>query len=186
MIDSSSPPSLTCVVESGLCAWFAWTAAPQFSVLASGVDWDKTTSPPPDTTDVEGVAARALAAQLRAWLRGCPDPLPLDNLDLASLSPFSRRVLTTLHETVPRGQITTYGALAAACGTPGAARAVGNALRRNPFPLFLPCHRVISADGRIGGFQGGAAGARLKARLLAVEGGTGAEMNAVVDRHARP
>jgi methylated-DNA-[protein]-cysteine S-methyltransferase len=114
--------------------------------------------------------ARALAAQLQAWLQGNPAPLPLDDLDLTALSPFSRRVLLALHDTVPRGQVTTYGALATACGVPRATRAVGNALRNNPFPLFLPCHRVISASGRIGGFQGGSAGSPLKARLLALEG----------------
>ncbi len=58
-------------------------------------------------------------------------------------SPFSRAVLTALWEQVPYGQTLTYGELAALAGFPRAARAVGNALNRNPLPILVPCHRVV-------------------------------------------
>ncbi len=55
---------------------------------------------------------------------------------------------------IPLGETRTYGEIAVAVGRPGAARAVGNALRRNPYPLIIPCHRVVSKDG-IGGYSRG-------------------------------
>lgn len=68
---------------------------------------------------------------------------------------------------MPEGKVTTYGALAAAIGRPGAARAVGNALHANPDPVTVPCHRVVRSDGALGGY---AWGGRRKAALLAAEG----------------
>ena len=79
---------------------------------------------------------------------------------------FQKKVLGRL-QTVPRGAVISYQALGAAVGSPGSARAVGNALHNNPVPLYVPCHRVISADGRIGGYAGGAA---RKVQLLRSEG----------------
>jgi methylated-DNA-[protein]-cysteine S-methyltransferase len=72
---------------------------------------------------------------------------------------------------VPPGQVTTYGTLAQALGR-GSARAVGQALRRNPYAPEVPCHRVIAADLRLGGFHGAHSGAPLehKRKLLAAEG----------------
>jgi len=63
--------------------------------------------------------------------------------------------------------VVPYGAIAEAIGAPGASRAVGNALGRNPVPILIPCHRVIASNGTIGGFTGGTP---IKRRLLAVEG----------------
>ena len=71
---------------------------------------------------------------------------------------------------IPRGETRTYGALAAAIGRPRAARAVGQALARNPIPLVVPCHRVVAANGDLRGFSA-AGGLALKARLLAWERG---------------
>ncbi len=141
-------------------------------VIGAGVAWAKdapfaSMAKPPLTRPHP--EADALASALRALLDGDPAPLPIHQLDLARLSTIARKVLTTLRETTPAGQITTYGALAAACGRPKAARAIGSILRQNPFPLFFPCHRVIAAAGRIGGFQGGTTSTPLKARLLAIE-----------------
>jgi len=68
---------------------------------------------------------------------------------------------------VPRGKVTTYGELARAIGNPGAYRAVGNILARNPTPLKIPCHRVVRANGVLGGYK---LGRRLKERLLLEEG----------------
>jgi len=64
---------------------------------------------------------------------------------------------------IPRGRVTTYGRIARALGNPGASRAVGNALNRNPYAPQVPCHRVIRADGSVGGFASGPA--RKMARL---------------------
>ncbi|HNG57685.1 MAG TPA: methylated-DNA--[protein]-cysteine S-methyltransferase, partial [Solirubrobacterales bacterium] len=63
----------------------------------------------------------------------------------------------------------SYGDVAALAGAPGAARAAGTALSRNPIALIVPCHRVIKADGTTGGYGGGKAGTALKQRLLDLE-----------------
>lgn len=73
---------------------------------------------------------------------------------------------------IPAGRVSTYGDVAAAAGVPGGARAVGQALKRNPYAPAVPCHRVIASDLRIGGFQGcrGGEAERRKLSLLAAEG----------------
>ncbi len=88
----------------------------------------------------------------------------------ASVSEFQARVYAALAQ-VPAGRVITYGGLAAAVGC-AAPRAVGQALRRNPFAPAVPCHRVVAAGGRLGGFQGRRTGAALrrKLELLASEG----------------
>jgi methylated-DNA-[protein]-cysteine S-methyltransferase len=68
---------------------------------------------------------------------------------------------------IPRGSVSTYGLIAAHVGVPGGARAVGNALAGNPFPLIVPCHRAIRSDLHLGGFQ---SGAEMKMALLEKEG----------------
>jgi len=86
------------------------------------------------------------------------------------VTPFQSRVYEALSE-VPRGAVTTYGALARRIGC-GSAQAVGNALRNNPYAPRVPCHRVIAADLSVGGFQGKREGAAIerKLALLASEG----------------
>ena len=68
---------------------------------------------------------------------------------------------------IPRGQVATYGQVAAMAGSGGAARAVGNALHNNPLQVIIPCHRVVTSRGKIGGY---ALGSDLKRRLLCMEG----------------
>ncbi|MBK7579753.1 MAG: methylated-DNA--[protein]-cysteine S-methyltransferase [Myxococcales bacterium] len=87
-------------------------------------------------------------------------------LDWRLVSGFQRRVLERLAR-VRFGQLTTYGALAQVVGSPGAARAVGAAMAKNPLPILVPCHRVVAADGSLGGFSGGI---ELKRRLHQHEG----------------
>jgi methylated-DNA-[protein]-cysteine S-methyltransferase len=87
-------------------------------------------------------------------------------LDLSCLRPFQRRVLTALLQ-VPYGEVVTYGGLAVLSGHPGAARAVGGAMRGNPLPILIPCHRVLPSSGGLGGFGGRP---DLKRRLLELEG----------------
>ena len=67
---------------------------------------------------------------------------------------FRRRVYRALSK-VPYGKVVSYGELAAMAGRPGAARAVGTAMAQNKFPLLIPCHRVLAAGGKLGGFGGG-------------------------------
>ncbi len=86
-------------------------------------------------------------------------------VDLDGVPTFHRQVLRTL-VAVRCGETVSYGALAARAGRPRAARAVGQAMARNPVPLLVPCHRVVASGGRLGGFGGGPA---LKRRLLDLE-----------------
>lgn len=116
------------------------------------------------------VAIRDAIDRMVVSLRGEADDLVDVPLDLGALPTFQRRVLEVVR-TIPAGETLSYGEVAAAAGSPGAARAVGQALGRNPFPILIPCHRVLAAGGRIGGFtaQGGVS---VKAKMLAVEGVT--------------
>lgn len=93
---------------------------------------------------------------------------PVEAVDLADLTPFQQRALRAT-AAIPRGEVRTYGEIAAAIGAPGAARAVGSALAGNPVPLIIPCHRVVRADGRLGNYSG-PGGPGSKRRLLEWEG----------------
>ena len=90
-------------------------------------------------------------------------------LDLAVLTAFQLRVLSLVAQ-IPRGQVQTYGQIARTLGQPQAARAVGSALRANPWPILIPCHRVIGASGHLTGFTA-PGGLDAKKRLLTLEGG---------------
>lgn len=108
---------------------------------------------------------------LETYLRGDAgvDPADVDVLFAVSgLTPFVEKVYDELRA-VPRGSTVTYGELARRAGRPGAARAVGGAMARNPFPLFVPCHRVLASGGAIGGFSADG-GLDYKRKLLALEG----------------
>lgn len=121
-----------------------------------------------------GVLARAegeLAAYFRGELRRFTVPL-----DWSLTSGFTERVLRRLAASVPYGRVVGYRQLGAGvplgpggetAGDPGAARAVGAAMGANPLPIVVPCHRVVAADGGIGGFGGGL---ETKRALLALEG----------------
>lgn len=91
-------------------------------------------------------------------------------IDLDQVSPFARKVYAALRDVAP-GQTVTYGELAARVGSKGAARAVGRAMASNPVPVLIPCHRVLAANGKPGGFTA-YGGVATKARLLALEGVT--------------
>ena len=88
-------------------------------------------------------------------------------LDWGLVSDFGRRVLGRTAE-IPFGAVATYGDIAKAIGSPGAARATGNALGSNPMPIVVPCHRVVRGGGKIGGYTGGL---ERKELLLALERG---------------
>jgi O-6-methylguanine DNA methyltransferase len=91
-------------------------------------------------------------------------------LDFDGVPPFHRRVYEVVR-TIPPGASLSYGEVAALMGSPGAARAVGQALGRNPFAVVVPCHRVLAAGGRVGGFSA-RGGIGTKLRMLAIEGVT--------------
>lgn len=107
-----------------------------------------------------------LMNKVSRFLAGEAVTLPIHFLDISQLSDFERKVLISLYENVPRGEVITYGQLASLSGYPRAARAVGSVMRKNPFPLFFPCHRVIRSDGTIGHFQ---PGPEIKRQLLDLE-----------------
>ena len=107
-----------------------------------------------------------LAGSIQRFLDGEAVDFELEGVALDRCSDFQARVLRAEHR-IPRGWVSTYGTIAEHLGISGGARAVGQALARNPFPIIIPCHRAIRAGGRLGGFQGGAA---MKRALLEMEG----------------
>jgi methylated-DNA-[protein]-cysteine S-methyltransferase len=100
---------------------------------------------------------------MKAWFAGKDPDVPVE----IDASPFYRRVYDVVRS-IPSGETLTYGEVARAAGRPGAARAVGNAMKRNPVCLFIPCHRVLGSGG-LGGYSG-AGGLTTKRRLLELEG----------------
>ncbi len=104
--------------------------------------------------------------RLMAHLAGHPQDLRDIPLDLADLTPFQRRVAEVLRATAP-GQTISYGEVALLAGRPGAARAVGQAVKANPILILVPCHRVVAGNGP-GGWSAFGTPER-KARLLALE-----------------
>jgi len=87
-------------------------------------------------------------------------------LALDTCTEFQQRVLLAEYG-IPKGRVSTYGRIAAHLGVPRGARAVGNALARNPFPIVIPCHRAVRSDGQLGGYRGGV---EMKQALLEMEG----------------
>ena len=118
-------------------------------------------------TSAPAEIARAIAA-IVALLAGDSRDLRTLKLDMTHVPPFHRRVYEAARA-IPPGRTMSYSEIARALGMPRAARAVGQALGRNPFALIVPCHRVLAAGGKLGGFsaEGGLA---TKRRLLAIEG----------------
>ncbi|HVN74037.1 MAG TPA: methylated-DNA--[protein]-cysteine S-methyltransferase [Methanoregula sp.] len=117
-------------------------------------------------TQIEDNRIGALIRDIRSFLSGEDVVFGTEVIDLDRCRPFQRSVLLAEHA-IPRGYVSTYGRIARHLGIPGGARAVGTALANNPFPLVIPCHRALRADGSPGGFQGGTA---MKIRLLEMEG----------------
>ncbi|HME54954.1 MAG TPA: MGMT family protein [Candidatus Lokiarchaeia archaeon] len=121
---------------------------------------------------LHGISSKLLAS-IADFLN---DKKPLDSsllsesiIDASFKTAFSKKVITALRQTKP-GDRLTYGELARLAGSPGAARAVGNVMRHNPFPIIIPCHRVVSPGG-LGGYSGDVRGISLdiKQHLLDIE-----------------
>jgi len=151
----------------------AWTARGVAGVQLPEADDEKTRArvrrrfaqsletPPP-------AAVRRAIDGIVALLRGQATDLSAITLDMQGVPPFHRRVYAVARGIAP-GQTLTYGDIATRLGDPGAARAVGQALGRNPFAIIVPCHRVLAAHGHAGGFSA-PGGAVTKLRLLSIEG----------------
>jgi O-6-methylguanine DNA methyltransferase len=112
-------------------------------------------------------AIKKVQKNIAFLLSGQSFDLPISNLDLSSVTSFRRRVYLQANKITP-GSTISYGQLAKAIGAPNSSRAVGQALGANPFPLLIPCHRIIAANGDLRGFSA-AGGLALKRYLIAVE-----------------
>ena len=109
----------------------------------------------------------AAVAALRAYMQGGREDFSGVKLDWGSVPGYNARIYRALAR-VPYGTTTTYGALALAIGKPNAARAVGMAMGRNPWPVVIPCHRVLASGQQLGGFSA-PGGVATKVRLLRLE-----------------
>ena len=116
------------------------------------------------------VAVQRSIEAIVALLRGQPSDLSDVALDMEGVPSFHQRVYEVAR-TIPPGSTLTYGEIAGRLGDRGAARAVGQALGRNPVPIVIPCHRVVASGGRLGGYTGGL---DIKRKLLRLEGAFGA------------
>jgi len=117
------------------------------------------TAPPAEIQQVIG--------KIGALMRGERTDLANAVIDMQQVPDFNRRVYE-IARSIPPGRTLTYGDIAHRLGDPQAARDVGQALGRNPFPIIVPCHRVVAAGGRTGGFSGGE-GVKTKLKLLMIE-----------------
>ena len=133
---------------------------------------------------LEGLPPPGIAlaiADITELLSGTPNDLSRIALDMGHLPEFDRTVYAIARSIGP-GTTATYGEIASRMKAPGAARAVGAALGRNPFPIVVPCHRVLAANGRPGGFSA-RGGVALKLRLLTIERARIAAAPTLFDAH---
>jgi methylated-DNA-[protein]-cysteine S-methyltransferase len=157
----------------GVCG-IAWGAAGVVAVQLPEADAQRTRArllkglpPQPEAADPPA-AVQAAIDGVQALLKGEAIDLREVALDMSRLSPFQRDVYA-LARAIPPGQTRTYGELARELGDVGLSRAVGQALGHNPFAPIVPCHRVLAAGNRPGGFSA-EGGATTKLRMLAIEG----------------
>ncbi|MEP6623918.1 MAG: methylated-DNA--[protein]-cysteine S-methyltransferase [Acidimicrobiia bacterium] len=123
--------------------------------------------------------SRRVAGQFDAYFAGRRRNFDIDVVLADSFTEFQRQVLLRLRDEVGYGETVTYGELAEIAGRPGAARAVGSTMARNPVPFVIPCHRVVAANG-IGGYGGGYGDAvALKRALLDFEAGVSSTLRSV-------
>jgi methylated-DNA-[protein]-cysteine S-methyltransferase len=120
-----------------------------------------------NTSETDDALAADVLERLRRYAEG--EPMDMRDVPVAvdHLSEFQRRVVKACRA-IPAGERRTYGQLAAAAGSPGAARAVGQVMATNRVPLVVPCHRVVASGGGLGGFSA-PQGLTMKRRLLSLE-----------------
>lgn len=158
-------------------AGILWVQLPDESVAATrrrvqarfpeAVEVDPTSAPVKDDTTHITRAVAGAVADIQALLDGQPRDLSHLPLDMQQTPAFHRRVYEMTRAIGP-GSVSTYGDVARAVGSPGAARAVGQALARNPFAIVVPCHRVLAAGHRPGGFSA-PGGIVTKSKMLEIE-----------------
>src|ERR1043166_7059459 len=134
----------------------------------------ETTPPPEVQRTIDGIVA---------LIRGEAVDFSAVALDMDQLAAFPRRVYEVVR-TIPCGATLTYGEIAKRLGVPAEARDVGEAMGRNPFPILVPCHRVLAAGGKLGGFSA-PGGIATKRRLLAIEGARASKGPDLFDGMAR-
>jgi methylated-DNA-[protein]-cysteine S-methyltransferase len=162
-----------CLFETaiGQCG-IAWTPDALAAVQLPEADTDgtrrrllRTTGEIPELAPPPFV--RSAITRIQALLQGAHDDLMDLPLDFSGLPRFHRQVYE-ITRAIPPGEVLTYGEVARRLGDPGAARAVGQALGKNPFAPVIPCHRVLAAGGRSGGFSA-QGGTETKLRMLEIE-----------------
>lgn len=155
----------------GRCG-LAWGAGGLIGVqlpeATPGAAWARLRKRFPDAVETEPTPEiETVIDRIRDLLAGERDDLADVVLDVEGQSAFNLRVYA-IARAIPPGETSTYGEVARAMGEPGAARAVGKALGENPWPIVVPCHRVLGSSGSMGGFSA-PGGSATKARLLTIE-----------------
>jgi methylated-DNA-[protein]-cysteine S-methyltransferase len=120
----------------------------------------------PNARHLESPVTSELGDKLKHFLEGGVISFDLERIALEVCGSFQRKVLLAEYG-IPRGWVSTYGRIANYVGVARGSRAVGRALAENPFPIVIPCHRAVRADGDMGGYQGGSG---MKRALLEMEG----------------
>ncbi len=128
-------------------------------------------APPPDIRDA--------IDRIVALLSGEPADLGDIPLDMRSVTPFEQKVYAIARQ-IPPGETLTYGDIAGRLGDKLLSRDVGQAMGRNPFPIVVPCHRVVAANGKLGGFSA-PGGVDTKLKMLAIEGAAEAAQRSLFD-----
>jgi methylated-DNA-[protein]-cysteine S-methyltransferase len=150
--------------------WSVFEGQPKiFRVLLSkpGVSANRQVSVSfPDSSAFSSSEIDCIAEDIEAFLSGEDIVFSLEVVRMELCPEFQREVLRAEYG-IPRGAVSSYQRIARHLGSPNGARAVGNALANNPFPLIIPCHRSIRSDRTLGGYQGGIA---MKRALLEMEG----------------
>ena len=165
--------ALRCFETAIGCCGIVWSERGVVGVQLSGARRDATQSPRAAALS-RGARGRAAADVQRAidgivaLLSGEPSDLAHVTIDTAGMADFNRRVYD-IARTIPPGATLSYGEIADRLGDRALARDVGQALGQNPIPIIVPCHRVLAAGGKVGGFSA-PGGVVTKLRLLTIEG----------------
>lgn len=121
---------------------------------------------PSSSVEYDPAAVAKHRREIEGYFRGTVTKFTAP-VDIRAVRPAFRRAVLAACIKIPYGRTTTYGKLAARAGSPRAARAAGGAMAANPIPIVIPCHRVVTSQGTLGGYTGGV---KYKKALLAIEG----------------